>query len=328
MLANRRIEFVIVLVAALLAVGAPAAVIEVGEHTLRPNTANQEVSVYVHGGDRVAGLNLFAQVGDGGPELSEFGFPAGTDAPGITSVDIKSNTIFASVIGEQDTQASIPQVAIASIEFSQPNASTSADGLLARLTIDTTGFTGGTWDLLLSQVLPSFHGGPFSTDFAGIPAVVRNGTISIGELVVGDFDGNGKVDVDDIDLLQAEMAGDRRDLRFDLNKNRNVDLADLSFLVNDVLKTWIGDANLDGEFNTTDLVEIFQAAEYEDEIPRNSTWAEGDWNGDQDFTTRDLVYAFQGAGFEQGPRAAMPVAEPTGLALIAIGIICAVRRRQ
>ena len=57
-----------------------------------------------------------------------------------------------------------------------------------------------------------------------------------------------------------------------------------------------GDANGDGRFNSTDLVIVFQAGEYEDGIPQNSTYAEGDWNGDGDFDSSDLVVAFQ-AGY-------------------------------
>ena len=54
-----------------------------------------------------------------------------------------------------------------------------------------------------------------------------------------------------------------------------------------------GDANRDGEFTTADLVQVFQAGEYEDEIENNSTWEEGDWDCDGDFTTADLVLAFR-----------------------------------
>ncbi|MCA9217941.1 MAG: tandem-95 repeat protein, partial [Planctomycetales bacterium] len=54
-----------------------------------------------------------------------------------------------------------------------------------------------------------------------------------------------------------------------------------------------GDANRDGIFNSSDLVLVFQASEFEDGIDGNSTWEEGDWNGDGDFTTADLVAAFQ-----------------------------------
>ena len=59
----------------------------------------------------------------------------------------------------------------------------------------------------------------------------------------------------------------------------------------------IGDANGDGYFDSADLVTVFQAGEYEDEIAANSTFAEGDWDGDGDFTTADLVLAFQSGSY-------------------------------
>ncbi|MEZ6121293.1 MAG: CotH kinase family protein [Pirellulaceae bacterium] len=54
-----------------------------------------------------------------------------------------------------------------------------------------------------------------------------------------------------------------------------------------------GDANRDGVFNSSDLVLVFAAGEFEDAILGNSTWEEGDWNQDGEFTTADLVAAFQ-----------------------------------
>jgi hypothetical protein len=55
----------------------------------------------------------------------------------------------------------------------------------------------------------------------------------------------------------------------------------------------IGDVNNDGRFSSDDLVLVFQAGEYEDDLPGNSTFDEGDWNQDGDFDTSDLVLAFQ-----------------------------------
>jgi hypothetical protein len=53
-----------------------------------------------------------------------------------------------------------------------------------------------------------------------------------------------------------------------------------------------GDANLDGRFNSSDLVLIFQRGKYEAGIPRSAHWDDGDWNGDGMFTTADLILAF------------------------------------
>ena len=54
-----------------------------------------------------------------------------------------------------------------------------------------------------------------------------------------------------------------------------------------------GDANLDGAFDSTDLVLVFAAGEYDDDIEDNSTLEEGDWDGDGFFDSSDLVSALR-----------------------------------
>ncbi len=63
-----------------------------------------------------------------------------------------------------------------------------------------------------------------------------------------------------------------------------------------------GDANRDGAFDSSDLVQVFAAGEYEDDSSLNSMWAEGDWNGDGDFTSSDLVLAFATGLYESRPK--------------------------
>ena len=53
-------------------------------------------------------------------------------------------------------------------------------------------------------------------------------------------------------------------------------------------------------FDSSDLVLVFQQAEYEDDIAGNSGWEEGDWNGDGDLDSSDLIAAFQHGLFEVG----------------------------
>ncbi|MCA9218198.1 MAG: lamin tail domain-containing protein, partial [Planctomycetales bacterium] len=109
---------------------------------------------------------------------------------------------------------------------------------------------------------------------------VGSDTIAIiGTRLLGDLNSNTVLDVEDIDLLAAAIRTGDIDTA-DLNEDGVADQADHAFLIQERFKTNYGDANLDGVFNSTDLVAIFQAAEYEDAVPGNSTWAEGDWNGD------------------------------------------------
>ena len=72
----------------------------------------------------------------------------------------------------------------------------------------------------------------------------------------------------------------------------------VEFLLAETASRLPGDANLDGSFDSTDLVVVFQAGEYEDEVTGNSTWEEGDWNGDSEFDSGDLVRAFQAGHYE------------------------------
>ena len=150
----------------------------------------------------------------------------------------------------------------------------------------------------------------------------------------GDFDDNGQLDAFDIDQLSQQVVAGSLDLQFDLNGDASVNLEDHRVWVSELKKTWFGDANLDGLFDSSDLVGAFAAGQYEDKIPSNSHWSEGDWNGDLDFTSSDLVAAFADGGYERGPKpVAMAVPEPiSGVSWIgALGALVArrfVRRRR
>ncbi|MCA9215525.1 MAG: VCBS repeat-containing protein [Planctomycetales bacterium] len=92
----------------------------------------------------------------------------------------------------------------------------------------------------------------------------------------------------------------------DLDGDGDLDRIELRGGINDTLTTsdvllhetrLIGDVNDDGRFDSTDLMMVFAAGEYEDGIARNSTFIEGDWNGDGEFDTSDIVAAFQAGNF-------------------------------
>jgi hypothetical protein len=148
--------------------------------------------------------------------------------------------------------------------------------------------------------------------------------------LTGDYSDSGALDSADIDLLSLEIAAGTNDLSHDLTDDSLVNQDDLAFWVKDLKNTWFGDSNLDGEFNSADLIAIFTAGEYEDAIEDNSGWAEGDWDGDGDFNSGDLIAAFTDGGYEQGSRpAANAVPEPASIVMLMFGLIgIAVRRRR
>lgn len=146
------------------------AAIVVGHHELYSNLPNQKIQLFVTGGDAVEGLNFNLQIGDGGPDLGGL-----TSGPRITAVDLLTGTIFdGNNTGEQDP-GSYPQLALRTTTTS--TGTVSAQGLLATITIDTTGYFMGTWPLSLSDTL----NGP--TDFAGHSAAITNGTLQVTTVV-------------------------------------------------------------------------------------------------------------------------------------------------
>jgi len=165
------VKLKLVLICILSATSAQAASIDAGHHLLQPNTPGQKIAIYVTGGEEIASVDLYMQIGDGGPELVQLGLPAGEDAPGVQSpfglpnLNLENPTfgsdfgIFGSIphTGQYDALSglggSIPQlvgVAILTSSFLEPG---NANGLLATFVIDTTGFTSGTWPLLLEGTL-------------------------------------------------------------------------------------------------------------------------------------------------------------------------------
>ena len=89
------------------------------------------------------------------------------------------------------------------------------------------------------------------------------------------------------------------------------DDGDLDIIGHDL--TWyenrpLGDANGDGLFDSSDLVQVFQSAEYEDDVLGNSTFQEGDWNGDGDFDSSDLVVAMQRGDYQLASRPKQAIA--------------------
>jgi hypothetical protein len=143
----------------------------------------------------------------------------------------------------------------------------------------------------------------------------------LDDSVEGDFNGNDALDAEDIDLLTQAVLGGNHPAEFDLNGDQLVNNVDRVRWVHDLFETHLGDSNLDGVFDSGDLVDVFGAGKYvvDPDMAETATWAEGDWNGDTLFDSGDLVLAFQDSGYVAGSAPAVP--EPTSLAMLIAGVI-------
>jgi len=154
----------------------------------------------------------------------------------------------------------------------------------------------------------------------GLDNVVVN--LISGKVVVGDVDGDGRLSAQDIDLLAEAIRHASEDPTFDINHDGMVSAGDHTSWVHEpsFANTYFGDATLDGEFNSADLIAVFQAGKYELDV--DAGWAEGDWSGDQRFGSSDLIGAFQDGGYELGPRITTnAVPEPTSLMVLMTGLV-------
>ncbi len=158
---------------------------------------------------------------------------------------------------------------------------------------------------------------------------VDNFSLSLFSELLGDLSGNGVLDVDDLNALTVAIQSGSTEPQYDVDGSGMVDLADRQHWVTNLKQTWLGDANLDGVFDSGDLVAAFSAGEYEDTIIGNSTWSTGDWNGDAEFDSGDLVEAFGEGGYEAGPRAAVTaVPEPASVTTAVAGLLALMYRRR
>lgn len=130
----------------------------------------------------------------------------------------------------------------------------------------------------------------------------------------GDFDLDGQLSVNDIDTLGAAIRTNDPNPIYDVWDDGVLNSGDIYASVTQHFDTYVGDVDLDGIFGTHDLVLVFQAAEFEDDIVGNSTWATGDWDQDGEFNSSDFVFAFNNNGcFDgncHGPRPALSHSVP------------------
>lgn len=159
--------------------------VNVGQHDILPDTPHQAIPVYVRSSEAIEGVDLYVQIGDGG-----IGVGGADTGPRIEGIDLLSGTIFQdnhSGIWDLDNNAWWPGgedgiLMFEGLEMVTDQGAVPADGLLAIIYIDTTGFreVGQTWELRLAGTVNG------DTDFGLTAAAIINGSVRIRALPTAD----------------------------------------------------------------------------------------------------------------------------------------------
>lgn len=130
-----------------------------------------------------------------------------------------------------------------------------------------------------------------------------------------------------IDAITSHILESTFDDRYDLVADGQIDQRDRQAYIETVANIPVGDSNGDGYFNSSDLVTVFSAGEFEDNLVQNSRWATGDWNGDFEFRSNDFVHAFSFGSYENAAQSTS-VPEPRSRWLLLVGIVWLDRLRR
>ncbi len=144
--------------------------------------------------------------------------------------------------------------------------------------------------------------------------------------ILGDLNQDGALDVGDIDMLTAAVLRNETSSEFDLNADNQVNQEDRQEWVKVLRATYFGDSDLDGDFDSSDLIVVFAAGKYESGDP--AMWRDGDWDGNGLFETSDLVMALKDGGYEQPSNAHAAVPEPNAILIFGFGAIALLGARM
>ncbi|WP_432797708.1 peptidoglycan-binding protein [Poriferisphaera sp. WC338] len=165
---------------------------------------------------------------------------------------------------------------------------------------------------------------------------LTSGAIAMTGDAAGDFNIDGSVDGDDIDLLFKNVGGDASIYNLAATSTLVTD-KDVDFLIEDILGTVYGDGDLDQDVDFADFV-LLRDNWTGSLVERTGDkgWALGDWDGDWDVDEDDLAVftlnqnvAFNGAEQAAFDAFIATIPEPTAGMLMLLGAMgVTVRRRR
>jgi hypothetical protein len=125
----------------------------------------------------------------------------------------------------------------------------------------------------LQRKAPVFYGNDAGSWKAEIPSP---GSIDFSGNVEGDFNNDGQLTADDIDVLFDAAHSPNAALYLDFDGSFSVNPGDVTIFLQTVVGSRFGDANLDGVVDGSDF-NIWNDNKFQS---CNKSWAEGDFNGD------------------------------------------------
>jgi len=309
--------------------------------TLVGGTHNANVSFWNPGGMATEGIRRMAEQGNTSVLLSEVdaAIASGTAGHGVLGKPLGTSPGSVQMTVEVDDQ--FPLLTLVTMIAPSPDWFAGVHGLplyadgtwVTKQVVDLLPYDAGTdsgvtftsFDIA-TQPREPIHVLSTDTPFQNTAPI---GTFSFLRLVDGDFDESGDLNASDMDALSLAIRDGRTEARWDLNDDQTVNHLDRTFWIRTLRGSTYGDANLDGLFDSGDLLAVFQAGSYQDAIPNNAGWIQGDWDGDGDFESSDLLLAFQTGGYQSESTLAVAVPEPGTLtwagALIGLTLLA---RRQ
>ena len=157
-----------------------------------------------------------------------------------------------------------------------------------------------------------------NTDEALRPTLVIE--FDIAEMLSGDFDGDGELLANDVNLLCAAIRGEANPSEFDLNEDGLVDLTDQRIWVEDVRDTFFGDTDLDGQVSFADFLAL--SANFGDS---DAGWEHGDFDCNAFVEFPDFLQLSANFGSEAAAIASVP--EPN-CSWMLVAIACLFRRHR